>query len=180
MTPKQTAFVAEYLVDLNATQAAIRAGYSAKTADQQASRLLANVKVAAAVKAGQAARAERTGVSQDAIVRELQRIAFGDLRGTMSWGPKGVRLKESKRLKADDAAAVAEVSETTTLNGGSLKIKRHDKVKALELLGRHVGMFVDKHELTGKDGAPLPGTTVIGGVTPEQLAQAVKAALEKV
>lgn len=76
ITEKQQRFVEEYLIDLNATQAAIRAGYSAKTADQQGSRMLANVKVQQAISVAMAERSKRTGINQDRVVLELARIAF--------------------------------------------------------------------------------------------------------
>lgn len=76
LTEKQQRFVEEYLIDLNATQAAIRAGYSAKTADQQGSRMLANVKVQQAISVAMAERSKRTGINQDRVVLELARIAF--------------------------------------------------------------------------------------------------------
>lgn len=80
LTVKQRMFVEEYLIDLNATQAAIRAGYSAKTADQQGSRMLANVKVQQAIAERMAERSKRTGVNQDRVVLELSKIAsFGNL-----------------------------------------------------------------------------------------------------
>lgn len=155
LTPKQQRFVEEYLVDLNATQAAIRAGYSPKTANEQGARLLANVSVQAAIQEAMKSREQRTEVTQDRVVKELAKIAFGDPRNVMSWGPSGVKLKASTELTDDEAAFVSEVSETTTEHGGSLKLKTNDKLKALELLGRHIGMFKEKVEVTGKDGGPI-------------------------
>lgn len=146
LTPKQAEFVRQYLVDLNATAAAIRAGYSERTAKSQGQRLLTNVDVSAALAAAQAEREQRTEITQDRVVSELARIAFADPRDLMEWGPSGVKLKDSADLTKEQAASVAEVSETTTKDGGSLKLKKHDKVKALELLGRHMGMFKDKVE----------------------------------
>lgn len=78
MTPKQQRFVLEYLVDLNATQAATRAGYSAHTANEQGARLLANASVAAAVAAGLEARAERTAITADAVLRQWWQLAVAD------------------------------------------------------------------------------------------------------
>jgi len=78
LTPKQEAFVREYLVDLNATQAAIRAGYSQRTANEQGARLLANVSVRAAIEAAQAERAERVGISADAVLEQWWTIATAD------------------------------------------------------------------------------------------------------
>ena len=76
LTEKQQRFVEEYLIDLNATQAAVRAGYSAKTADQQGSRMLANVKVQQEIGERMAERSRRIGVNQDRVVVELSKIAF--------------------------------------------------------------------------------------------------------
>lgn len=146
LTDKQAAFVAEYLVDLNATQAAIRAGYSERTAYRIGAELLQKTSVAEAIAAGQAKRAQRVEITADRVVAELAKIAFADPRDLMEWGPDGVKLKASADLTEEQAASVAEVSETTTKDGGSLKLKKHDKVKALELLGRHIGMFKDKVE----------------------------------
>ena len=76
LTEKQQRFVDEYLIDLNATQAAIRAGYSAKTADVQGSRMLGNVKVQQAISEAMAERSKRTGINQDRVVLELAKIAL--------------------------------------------------------------------------------------------------------
>ena len=150
LTDKQRAFVAEYLVDLNGTQAAIRAGYSERTANEQAARLLTNVSVAAAVAEAQAKRAERTELTQDRVLEELKRIAFGDLRDAVVWGPSGIELVDSAALTDAQAAAISEIGETVTKEGGSTRIKRHDKVKALELIMRHMGMLNDKLKLSGE------------------------------
>ena len=130
-------------MDLNAAQAAIRAGYSRKRAGEQGRRLRNSPEIREAVAAAQAERAERTGVSADRVVEELAKIAFSDLRDVMVWGPDGVSLKDSTTLTEAQAALVAEVVEGS---GKTLRIKRHDKVKALELLGRHIGMFREKVE----------------------------------
>lgn len=146
LTNKQRAFVAEYLVDLNATQAAIRAGYSERTAYRIGAELLQKTSVAEAIAAGQAKRAQRVEITADRVVAELAKIAFADPRDLMEWGPDGVKLKASADLTEEQAASVAEVSETTTKDGGSLRLKKHDKLKALELLGKHLGMFERKME----------------------------------
>ena len=151
LTPKQAEFVRQYLVDLNATQAAIRAGYSEKTAYRIGAELLQKTSVAEAIATAQAKREQRTEITADRVVSELAKIAFADPRELMEWGPEGVKLKDSAELTEEQAASVAEVSETTTKDGGSLRLKKHDKVKALELLGRHLGMFTDKvkNEISG-------------------------------
>lgn len=146
LTPKQARFVEEYIVDLNATQAATRAGYSAKTAEYIGYQLLQKTPVQAAIQAAQRERSARTGVTADRVVKEIARIAFADPRAVMSWGPDGVVLKESSTLTDDEAAMVSEVAETWSNSGGSRKVKMHDKVAALEKLARHVGLYDDKSD----------------------------------
>ena len=175
LTPKQQRFVEEYLIDLNATQAAIRAGYSAKTAEWIGPQLLGKSHVAAALAERMKDRVKRTEVTQDMVIAELVKIAFGDQRRVMTWGPSGVKLRESTELTGDEAAIVSEVSESVTAAGGSLKLKTHDKVGALKLLGEHLGMFKQHIELTGKNGGPVQQANV----TPEQLAEAVRHVRDK-
>lgn len=174
LTPKQALFVQEYLIDLNGKQAAIRAGYSEKTAEVQASRLLSYAKVAEAVRFAQEARAERTGVTADRVLEEFAKVAFTDLADVTDWGVKEVALgfdEDGKRLRAEDIgdavvvryeqapfitpinrddltpAARAAVSEVS-LGKEGFKIKLHDKVGALTQIGRHLGMFTDKTEVS--------------------------------
>ena len=148
MTPKQARFVEEYLVDLNASEAYLRAGYKTGNPNVCGSRLLANASIQKSVQEAQADLSRRTEITQERVLKELSRVAFGSQRDLLSWGPSGVVLEESNGLTDDAAAMVAEVGETVTANGKSLKLKTHDKVKALELIGRHLGMFKDKIEHT--------------------------------
>lgn len=147
LTDKQQLFVDEYLIDLNATQAAIRAGYSAKTADQQGSRLLANVKVKQAVAEKQAQRSKRTGVNQDRVVLELAKVAFAKMTDIVD--SKG-RIKED--ASPDDLACIESIKykESDNEYGGSVEreVKIASKLKALELLGKHLGMWSDKFNVT--------------------------------
>src|SRR3954463_8634200 len=147
LNDRQARFVAEYQADLNATQAAVRAGYSARSAYSTGERMLRNAEVAAAIAEAQAARSKRTEVTADRVVLELARVAFGDPRRVMSWGPGGVRLRPSAELADEEAAIVAEVAETTTKEGGSLRVKTVDKLGALRLLGAHLGMFAEKVDM---------------------------------
>jgi len=172
LTPRQELFVAEYLVDLNATQAAIRAGYSPKTAHVQGPRLLGNVAVCEAVSKARQKLVKRTEVTQDRVIAELAKIGFSDIRRAVAWrtdvavaapdersldeimeeGPGEVRhaitnqveLVDSDRIDDDTAAAIAEISQT---DKGGLKVKFHDKQAALVSLARHLGMFTDKVDL---------------------------------
>ncbi|WP_116654411.1 terminase small subunit [Pelagibacterium sediminicola] len=163
LTPKQQRFVDEYLIDLNATQAAIRAGYSAKTAEQQASRLLRNVKVRAAVETGQAKAAQKLEVTKERIVEELAKIGFSNMQDYMRAGPDGDPYLDFSELTRDQAAALGEVTVEDFKDGRGenardvrrVKFKLHDKKGALVDLAKMLGFMVDRHELTGKDGAPL-------------------------
>lgn len=89
LNAKQAAFVDEYLVDLNATQAAIRAGCSAITASQAGERLLRNVEIQTAITKRMNDREKRTEITQDRVIKEMARVAFGDPRRVMSWRPGG-------------------------------------------------------------------------------------------
>jgi phage terminase small subunit len=155
LNEKQAKFCREYLIDLNACQAAIRAGYSAKTARQIGCRLLTQVNVEAEIRQLRAQACEKSGVTHAKVLKELARIAFSDARNVMSWGPDGVKLLPSDSLSNDVAATVSEASETISKDGGSIKLKLHDKLAALDKIARHLGMYVDKTEITGKGGAEL-------------------------
>lgn len=144
---KQDVFVEEYLVDLNATQAAIRAGYSVKTANEQASRLLANVKVQTKIAKAMAERSKRTGINQDRVVLELARIAFVNPQNLINPEDASVRDNASE----DDLACIQSVKVKTSFSDkGDMierEVKLNDKMKALELLGKHLGMWNDKIDL---------------------------------
>lgn len=141
LTAKQSLFVQEYLVDLNATKAAVRAGYSRASAAKQGGRNLRNPAVAGKISEAMHKREERVLISQDMVINELANIAFGDLRQVIAWGPDGVKAVESESLSGREAALVAEVAQSSASGGGSLRLKRYDKLKALELLMRHLGML---------------------------------------
>lgn len=142
LTPKQKRFVAEYLVDLNATQAAGRAGYKDPNIGRQ---LITKNNVAEAIRKAMADREERTGVTQDWVVQELYKIAHAD-RGGIAKVVGGVRvvLTDTDELDDEQRAALVGVEETKF----GIKVTTCDKLKALELLGRHLGMFTDKQEIS--------------------------------
>lgn len=155
LTPRQERFVQEYLIDLNATQASIRAGYSPRAARQTGAENMAKPAVAAAIQAAQAARAARTHIKQDRVLQELARLAFSDLRRAFK---EDGSLKLPHEWDDDTAAAIAGVDTITTSVGGSddeaplslatKKVKVFDKGAALTLAMRHLGMLNDKVELT--------------------------------
>jgi phage terminase small subunit len=162
MTPRQKRFVEEYLVDLNATQALIRAGYSAHSAGHNAYALLKRPEVKAGVSRGRARLARSSKVSAERVIQEYAALAFSDLRQLVDWGPDGVVPKAAGEISDDAARALAEVSDTRSRAGnGTVKVKLHDKKGALDALARHLGLFVERHEVTGKDGAALPPLKVV-------------------
>lgn len=143
LNEKQTMFVREYLVDLNATQAAIRAGYSEDSAGQIGHELLKKPEIQAVLSEFMRQRAERTRITADRVLEELGRIAFARITSVATWNESGVRTKPSEELTEDDAAAIQEVSETVNEFGGSVKVKLHDKVRALEMAAKHLGLMKD-------------------------------------
>lgn len=138
MTDKQERFCEEYMIDLNATQAAIRAGYSPKTANEQGSQLLAKLSIQNRIAQLQAEQSRRTGVSADRVVRELAKIAFVNAADLID--PKTASLKSD--VSHDDLAAVQSVKvKTFGEDGLEQEVKLADKLRALDLLGKHLGMF---------------------------------------
>jgi phage terminase small subunit len=143
LTDKQKKFVEEYLIDLNATQACIRAGYSPNRASEQAYQLLQKTTVQEAIAESMAERSKRTGINQDRIVQELARIAFVKITDVVdSDGEINTNASD------DDLACIEsyKVEDSDSVNGSSSKreVKLASKIKALELLGKHVGMWNDK------------------------------------
>jgi phage terminase small subunit len=141
LTAKQRRFVEEYLVDLNATEAAIRAGYSKRTARQMGAENLSKPVIAEAIRIAMAGRSQRTKITSDRVLEELGIIAFSDMRKFATWGASGVKLNDSNTLPEDAARCVAEVAESPGKYGRSLRFKLHDKVAALEKIAKHLGMF---------------------------------------
>lgn len=146
LTPKQERFISEYLIDLNATQAAIRAGYSPKTANEQGSQLLANLSVRAHIDKAIAEQSKRTGINADRVIKELARIAFVNPADVLNFNNATV-LTDADR---DDTASILSV-KVKYFEGevSEREVKMADKIKALELLGKHLGMFTDKIDING-------------------------------
>ena len=146
MTKKQKRFAEEYLIDLNATQAAIRAGYSPDTAKEIGCENLTKPNIRACIDTEMAERSKRTGVNADRVVRELAKIAFVNAADVINAKDATLRNDASE----DDTAAIQSVKVKTFGDDGlEREIKMADKLKALELLGKHLGMFKDKLELSG-------------------------------
>lgn len=147
LTPKQARFCEEYMIDLNGTQAAIRAGYSPKTAQEQASRLLSNVIVKGRTDELQKARSKRTEIEADRVVKELALIGFANMLDYISIDNGQARIDLS-RLSPDQAAAIHEIKTEHMESGQRTKIRLADKLRALTKLGEHLGMFsqTQKHD----------------------------------
>ena len=135
LTPKQQRFVDEYLIDLNATQAAIRAGYKADNADVTGPRLLGNVGVAAAIKARQQVRAEASELNEQWVIDRLRE----NVERSMVAVPVMVFDHDKKQM----------------VESGEWTYQGNVANKALELIGKHRGMFAERRELTGKNGGPI-------------------------
>ena len=166
LTAKQIRFVDEYMVDFNATQAAVRAGYKAKTAHVIGAENLRKPKIAEEIARRQKDLQRRTEVTQDRVVKEMARVAFADATdyacvetltyenedGTVS-PVQIVSPKDTDTLSDDQRAAIAGIKH----GANGIEVKLHDKIKALELLGRHIGMFNDKIEVRATVANPFAG-----------------------
>ena len=134
-------FVNEYLVSLNATDAARRAGYAPRHAGLRGYALMRRPDVQLAIREAMNARARRTGVTAERVVEELASIAFADMRNILDWGTHHVRLKPAESMTAFDRAAIKSVSVRIGRRGcGHVRVRLHDKFSALYLLQRHLGM----------------------------------------
>lgn len=158
MTKKQKRFVEEYLIDLNATQAAIRAGYSPDSAKEIGSENLTKPDIAKAVDQAIAERSRRTGVNADRVVRELAKIAFVNAGEVVDLDTALLMDK----ISDDDMAAIQSVKvKTFGEDGVEREVKLADKLKALELLGKHLGLFKDKVEINGNVKADMSSLSSI-------------------
>lgn len=154
LTAKQKKFVEEYLIDLNATQAAIRAGYSPNTAQEQSSRLLSNVMVKNEIDKAMAERSRRTGINQDRVLRELAKIAFVNPNDVINFRDATVKITSEENLAAIASIKVKKIPGEYG-DATEREVKLYDKLRALDLLGRHLGMFKDKIEINGDMGVKI-------------------------
>lgn len=156
LSVKQKMFVKEYLIDLNATQAAIRAGYSPKTAKEQGARLLSNVNVQAAIQFAMVKRERRTEIKADRVLQELAAVGFAQavdvvrvVRRETEDGRtyQDVEILETDKVAQDTRTAIAGIK----YGKYGIEIKMHDKIRALEMLGRHLGLFNDAADTNKPD-----------------------------
>lgn len=148
LTEKQKRFVDEYLIDLNATQAAIRAGYKrSEYTDTNANKILENTRVAEEIEKRMAERSKRTGINQDRVIQELAKIAFVNAAEVIDVNTATVL----PTAKPEDLACIASVKVKRTTKGKSVieerEVRFYDKKDSLVQLGKHLGMFKDKAQL---------------------------------
>jgi phage terminase small subunit len=152
LTDKRQRFVDEYLIDLNATQACIRAGYSKKNADKIGPGLLGDIRISEAIKKALDNRSERTEITQDRVLLEIARLAFNDPRRAFDSGGK---LLPIQSWPDDVAAAISsiKVTEEKGADGAVIsqvkEVKFWDKGKQLDLAGKHLGLFLEKIQHSG-------------------------------
>ena len=148
MTKKQKRFVEEYLIDLNATQAAIRAGYSPDTAGSIGAENLKKPEIKSRIDKAMAERSRRTGINQDRVLQELARIGFAKITDVVDPETAEIRTDASD----DDLACIQSIKIKPNEFGTEREVKLYDKKAALVDLGKHLGLFKDKVELTGDMG----------------------------
>lgn len=149
MTAKQKRFIEEYLIDLNATQAAIRAGYSPETAGSIGNENLKKPEIRARIDKAMAERSKRTGINQDRVLQELAKIAFVNPADVIDFDEAMIR---SDAVEEDLACIQSVKVKTMSGDKGDMterEVRMYDKKAALELLGKHLGMFKDKVEISG-------------------------------
>lgn len=163
LTPRQERLVHEFLIDLNKTQAAVRAGFSEASASSIAHETFKKPEVQAAVEKGMAERAERCNVSADMVLRELAKIGFANMQDYVRIDSEGSPLPNFTELTRDQFAAVAEFTCEEFMDGKDedarrarrVKFKLLDKRAALVDIGRHLGMFPTKVTVSDPDGRAL-------------------------
>jgi phage terminase small subunit len=155
LTAKQQMFVKEYLCDLNATQAAIRAGYSTKRADAIGHENLRKPEIAAAIQTEMDKRAAAVDITAERVLKEIARMALydaADIAGHKINGPEDIPT-----LPEDVRRAIIGWGWDKQ---GNFVLKLSPKTPSLELLGRHLKLFTDKHEHSGPGGGPIPTTSM--------------------
>jgi phage terminase small subunit len=179
LTAKQQRFCDEYLIDLNATQAAIRAGYSKKTANEQGARLLVNVSIQKKIFELQKEREKRTEITQDSVLHELALIAFakasdyarvvekdamvevdGNMVPVLDEDGNQVKYRTVEPILTDELTEDQKKAIAVIKKGrDGFEIKPYSKIQALELLGKHLGMFTEKLEVKNTTPNAFEGLT---------------------
>lgn len=164
LNARQERFCQEYVTSLNGAQSAIKAGYSPKAASSESCQQLSKVKIQNRIAILQGKASERLSLTADRVLEELMRLAFVDLR--LLYNEDGA-LKPMSEWPEDAARAVSAIDHESRKEGRGddaetvsvVKIRTSDKTKALHILGNHLKLFIERHELTGKDGGPIENET---------------------
>jgi phage terminase small subunit len=155
LTGRQKLFVQEYLIDLNATQAAIRAGYSANSAYSESYKLTHIPHIRAAIDEAMAVLSKRTGINAERVLRELARVAFVNIEDVIDLNEGTVKSDAARDDKAAVAAVKVKKVQTDEGENTEREVRLADKLKALELLGKHLGMFTENINLNGEMGVRI-------------------------
>jgi len=164
LTEKQRKFIKEYLKSGNATQSAIKAGYSEKSAYSSGAEILNNPGVSRELERQRelmASKVDKYEITPEKVLREFAKVGFADMGQFASWGESGVKLRDSAELDEDLTSVVGEITETRTHFGEdgekvTTRIKLADKLKALENLGKHLGLFKEQLSVVGHFQLSLP------------------------
>lgn len=166
---KQDLFVKEYLKDLNGTQAYMRAGYKFKSenvAAASAAKILRNPKIQEKIQKAMKEREKRTEITQDKVLKEIANLAFTDRTGIVNLNNNRLIIKNFDELTPEQKACISGVKETKH----GIEVTFYNKEKALEMLGRHLGMFNDKLKFEGEMKVNNP----FEGLTTDELKELIK------
>lgn len=168
LTPKQERFVAEYLIDLNSTQAAIRAGYSKKTAYSIGNENLSKPEIVEAIQEAQEKRSEQTLIDAAWVLKRLAEESEADVADLFDENGHLKAVREWPLIWRQGLVAGVDVQAIGDGNITLTKVKLSDRAKRLEMLGKHVfvGAFSEKHEHTGRNGGPIQTITL--DMSPEE------------
>ena len=168
LTPKQQRFGEEYLIDLNATQAAKRAGYSEKTAFRIGTENLHKPAIQVAIQEALQKRSDRTEITADSVLRELAVLAFSDMAHYVQFNEAGNILLDFSQMPAGASRAIAEVVQDEYVDGKGeeartvkrTRFKLHGKQPALDSLAKHLGMYIERHavEIVAINAPPAAAT----------------------
>lgn len=185
LTDLQKKFIKEYLIDLNITAAALRAGYSEKTAYSIGQETFNKPHIQAAIQKEMNKRARRTEITADKVLEEYAKLGFSDVTDYLQVVTERILVGHDKEtgepisdisqfvLMKDTAnipkSKLAAISEIKQAKDGSISFKLHDKKGALDSIAKHLGMFAERVELTGKYGGPIQTAVDLSGLTIEEL-----------
>lgn len=178
LNDKQARFVAEYGVDQNGTQAAIRAGYSPKTARSIAHENLTKPDIREAIAEAEAERFQRLDITADRVLEEMARLAFSDMGVFLRFDADGAAYLDLSALPPGATRLIRKITQEVVFGGEGegeegrrvlkTRIELHDKRPALEKLGQHLGLWRSE-----ESGQPPDGITLLGHFTNAQIMEAL-------